>query len=332
MFIEVTAVKGLVFGVQVSARYLSPLQSAVEQCKSIENLGFGSIFFGDHLAYPDRKLQAPNTWVMLGALAKETTRVKLGVGVTDPHRYHPVLLAQLSSTCDVLSNGRFILGLGAGEAMNLDPYGISWNRPIARLKEAILIIRKLWLNDRVSFSGEFYNLKEASLSLKPITRPHPPIWLAAMSKKSIELLASEADGWYPMLHSPDSYSVLSQTIRSLTQANGRKDTIERGLLLYANLADDDATSRREIEPFLQKEVSKQTSEISSFTDATKGIVVTVDSLKDRILFGAPDTAALKLKQYVSAGVQHIVFRPIGPETSRQRTIKLLGEKVLPTFS
>ncbi|MGD0175365.1 MAG: LLM class flavin-dependent oxidoreductase [Candidatus Bathyarchaeia archaeon] len=317
------------FGLQVSCRYLLPVDSVVRECKLIERLGFHSIFFGDHLAYEDTGVSAPNTWVVLGIIARETSRVSLGMGVTDPHRYHPAVLAQMGSTCDVLSNGRFILGLGAGEPMNLDPYGIEATKPISRLKEAIRIIRRLWSEDQVDFTGEFYRFRRATVNPKPV--PPPPIWVAALSSKSIELVASDADGWYPTLCSPDSYGHSSERIRTLLTINKREPhAVERGLLLHANVAEEDSTSRHEVAAFLRKQVSH---EIPSYTAATRGLGhVNSGELSSRMLFGSPRTVLSNLAKFVDAGAQHIVFRPVGPQVSRERTIRLLGEKVIPSYS
>ena len=133
-----------------------------------EKIGFDSYWMPDHLvATGVRRWDALEAWSTLCALAVKTKRIKLASGVSDTHRCHPAVLAQRAATCDVLSNGRAILGIGIGEAMNLVPFGIAYDKPVGRTIEAIKIIRRLWSEDFVDFEGKYYTLKKAFLQPKP---------------------------------------------------------------------------------------------------------------------------------------------------------------------
>ncbi|MEM2970613.1 MAG: LLM class flavin-dependent oxidoreductase, partial [Candidatus Bathyarchaeia archaeon] len=117
-----------------------------------EKIGFDSYWMPDHLvATGVKRWEALEAWSTLCALAVQTKRIKLASGVSDTYRHHPAVLAQMAATCDVLSNGRAILGIGIGEAMNLVPFGILHDKPVERTVEAIQIIRRLFVEDFVDF-------------------------------------------------------------------------------------------------------------------------------------------------------------------------------------
>ena len=120
-----------------------------------EKIGFYSYWIPDHLvATGVRRWDALHAWSTLCALAVQTKRIKLATGVSDTYRHHPATLAQMAATCDVLSEGRAILGIGIGEAMNLVPFGFPYDKPVGRTIEAIQIIRRLFTEDFVDFKGK----------------------------------------------------------------------------------------------------------------------------------------------------------------------------------
>ena len=155
---------------------------------------------------------------MLAALSVKTKNIKLGTAVSDTHRRHPETLAQIVSTVDILSGGSAILGIGPGESMNLDPFGINWDKPISRMKEAITLIKRLWTQESVSYEGKFFRFSNAILDLKPVQKPHPPIWIAANSIASLKVVAELGEGWIPLPNGPENYSkilILSKNMQKV---------------------------------------------------------------------------------------------------------------------
>ncbi|MFH1180278.1 MAG: LLM class flavin-dependent oxidoreductase [Candidatus Bathyarchaeota archaeon] len=99
-----------------------------------EKSGWDSLWCGEHLLHL-AVTEVPEAWTLLTASAMVTNTARLGTCVTDPHRHHPAVLAQRLATIDHFSNGRVILGLGAGNAVNLDTFNIDWERPVSKLEE-----------------------------------------------------------------------------------------------------------------------------------------------------------------------------------------------------
>ena len=117
--------------------------------------GFDSVFTPDHLVgIGIRNWSSYEAFTLLGAISQVTRRVKLGTCVSDVLRRHPAAVAQFAVTLHDFSKGRAILGLGAGEGMNLIPYGIETKRLVSRLEEGLEVIKRLFEEDRVEFSGK----------------------------------------------------------------------------------------------------------------------------------------------------------------------------------
>lgn len=114
-------------------------------------------------------------------IAADTRKIKLGTCVLIPDHRHPALLAREISALDNLSKGRFILGLGAGEGKEM--FGTPTDRPVARMLETIKILKELWKHPKVSYHGNFWEIKDYSLDLKLLQNPHPPIWFGASGRR-----------------------------------------------------------------------------------------------------------------------------------------------------
>ncbi|MFI9503437.1 LLM class flavin-dependent oxidoreductase [Nocardia sp. NPDC052566] len=160
---------------------------------------------------------------LLAHLAAGAGRVQLGVGVTDPHRRHPVLLAQTFMTLAQMTKAPPILGIGSGERENLDPYGFVWNRPVDRLEEALQVLRAaLAGTDSIEFSGKYYQVDRAPMELTVPADRTPQIWIGAHGPRMLELTGRYADGWYPWeTVSPDEYERRLKLVHTAARAADR---------------------------------------------------------------------------------------------------------------
>ncbi|MCU1639914.1 MAG: class flavin-dependent oxidoreductase [Nocardia sp.] len=160
---------------------------------------------------------------LLAHLAAGAGRVQLGVGVTDPHRRHPVLLAQTFLTLAHMTKVPPILGIGSGERENLDPYGFTWNRPVDRLEEALQVLRAaLTATEPIEFSGRYYKIDRAPMDLTAPADRMPQIWIGAHGPRMLELTGRYADGWYPWESmSPDEYQRRLGLVRTSAREAGR---------------------------------------------------------------------------------------------------------------
>jgi F420-dependent oxidoreductase-like protein len=170
--------------------------------READALGFDSVWLDDHLYAVVRPPGEPQmeAWTQHAALARETHRIDLGILVTCNSYRSPALVAKLAATLDVLSNGRFVHGLGAGWYQSeYEGYGYEF-APIgvrlAQLDEALTLQKLLWSEERASFEGRYYRLRDAWCSPKPVRRPHPPILIGGGGERVLlRLVARHADVW-----------------------------------------------------------------------------------------------------------------------------------------
>lgn len=214
------------FGISIPPVFPPRLQ--VRMAQAFEWMGFDSVWLSDHVLFPDF-LPCPEAWSIITAAAMKTRRVVFGTAVSDPHRGHPAVLAQRIATIDRLARGRIILGLGSGESMNLDPFGIPWDRRVRRLQETVAILRGLWDSEEpFSFQGEFFHLENARLCVRPYRGRHLPIYLAALGPLMQRFAGAAADGWIPISLPASHYAEMFAPIRAAAEAAGRDaDGIDR---------------------------------------------------------------------------------------------------------
>ncbi len=194
----------------------------VAQAQEVEALGLDLIGIQDH-PYQYRFL---DTWTLLSFLAAKTTTVRLFPDVINLPLRPPAVLAKSAASLDVLTGGRFELGLGAGAIWEaIAAMGGPTRTPgeaVAALEEAIAVIRHIWSGERgVKFDGDYYTLKGVHTGPVP---PHPiGIWLGAYGPKMLDLLGRTADGWVPSLSfaPPARLRELSAVLDESTQAAGR---------------------------------------------------------------------------------------------------------------
>lgn len=210
----------------------------VTLAQAFEWMGFDSMWFPDHISYPDLT-PAPDPWTIIPAAAMKTKRIVFGTAVTDPHRHHPAVFAQRLATIDQLSKGRVILGLGSGEVMNLDPFGIPWDRRLARTKEWVTVVRGLLDSTApFDFEGEFFRIHHAHLSQRPYKGRHLPIYLAALGPKMQAFAGQVADGWIPTsLPAPFYAEYFAPIGRAAREAGRDPNQIDRCAMMMVGLTD-----------------------------------------------------------------------------------------------
>ena len=247
----------------VPGQIMPPAEAAVKFAKRSEDEGFDAVWWPDHLMgwHPDTMwtpdltpladLQPnPHVYfdpaVMMGVVGAATERIKVGVCVTDLIRRHPAMAAQTALTLDHVTKGRAIIGLGSGEQLNATPYGMPFDKPVARLDEGIDVMRLLMdAEGPVDFEGRFHRLDKAVLGLRPYGATPPEIWTAAHGPRMLRLTGRKADGWLPTKLGPAEYGDALATIRTSADEAGRDaDAITPGMLGYVLMGPDAETVQR----------------------------------------------------------------------------------------
>jgi phthiodiolone/phenolphthiodiolone dimycocerosates ketoreductase len=340
-----------------------PWSTILDVAVTAEKVGFDSYWMPDHLiATGVRRWDALEAWSTLTALAVNTKRIKLATGVSDTYRCHPASLAQKVTTLDAISGGRAILGIGIGEAMNLVPYGIPYDKPIARTEEALEIIRKLWSEDFFDYEGNYYKLRKAFIQPKPSVpvsetkfRSTVPIFVAASSPRTMEMVAEYGDGWLPANLPTDEYGEDLAKIRAMAKKFGRNpDLIEPAHFTYVAIGKDRDAARKAVLPQAKMLLLSRPKIIEKlgftpptydyemtfklvFPEHAKTWMETAQKLPDEIvdkspyIIGTPDDAIGKIDEYAKAGCRHFVINFQVSASELKETSKLFAEKVMPHF-
>jgi probable F420-dependent oxidoreductase len=162
-----------------------------EKARKVENLGYSTLTVPDHLA----DLLAPIPAVL--SAAEATTRLRVGTNVLNNDFRHPVLVAREAATVDLLTDGRLQLGLGAGHMQSeYDQAGLRFEAGgtrVARLAEAVAIVKGLLKGEPVTVAGRYYRVTEHTLHPLPVQQPHPPLLIGGNGRRLLTLAAKEAD-------------------------------------------------------------------------------------------------------------------------------------------
>jgi F420-dependent oxidoreductase-like protein len=188
------------FGVQFQAQRTT-WPDYVAAVRGAEELGFDTVWNFDHMlpfAGADDGA-AFETWTTLAGMAAATSRIRLGVLVNGVLYRDPATLAKSAVQVDLISNGRLEFSLGAAWAeREFTTYGLPFppvQERMARLDEALTIVKALWTQPRTTFTGRYYTLRNAPCEPKPVQRPHPPIVVGGNGRTTLRIAAKHADEW-----------------------------------------------------------------------------------------------------------------------------------------
>ncbi len=205
------------------------LAQVYDEFAMAEDLGFDHAWLVDHLVDTDGPPSTPmlESWTLLAALAARTSRIRLGILVSSNTFRHPAVLLKAAVNVDHISNGRLVLGLGAGwHADEHRRYGIPLPEPaerVDRFAEAVELISLLMAHERTTYAGRYYQLDDAPLEPRPIQAPGIPILIAAHRPRMLRLAAAYADQWDTFAAIPDTatdgvQTELAERIRYLDDA------------------------------------------------------------------------------------------------------------------
>ncbi|MDH5783484.1 MAG: LLM class flavin-dependent oxidoreductase [Candidatus Bathyarchaeota archaeon] len=284
--------------------------------KEAELLGYDSVWVSDHFISPSGSVYTLEPWTVLSALALVTNKIRLGTYVLCNQYRHPSLLAKMTVTLDHISKGRLDLGIGAGWIKaEHETFGFEWKRfnvRLQRLKETLEIIRKLWTENNVSYSGQFFQLKNANLQPKPFQKPHPPVWVGGNSRAIMHIIAELGDGWIPALPTPTQLQEGVSLIEELMKDFGRKNT-----RLQVAFGGSGCTV-----------IAKDSSKVEKLAEPlVKSMAKPIEDLP--CIVGTPEQCIRRIKELQKSGAKKIVAGFMDPPSLEG--MRLFAESVIPHF-
>jgi F420-dependent oxidoreductase-like protein len=310
-------------------------ETVKERAQYAEEHDFEGFFVMDHL------LQIPyvgaidepmlESWTTISALTQVTSKIKLATLVTGNIYRNPALLAKMASNVDLMSNGRLILGIGAGwfetEAEAYDiPYFTVPERG-KRLEESVQIIKGMWANPKgFTFKGKYHKVNNAICIPEPIQKPHPPIMIGGGGEKqTLRIVAKYADACN-LFGGPKGIKAKLDVLKKHCSAVGRNyDEILKTALTTVVI-----TEKKE--------------DLASVLSGVQDPSVSDEQLDEIILYGTPEEVAVKIEDRMQAGIQYLIVNFKGglskPSSklrldtvtnSEKNSLKLFAEKVVPEF-
>ncbi|MBI2862148.1 MAG: LLM class flavin-dependent oxidoreductase [Chloroflexi bacterium] len=168
-------------------------REVMDQVQLAEELGYDSIWLSEHHFAEDG--YCPSLMPMAAAVAAVTKRVRIGTSVLLLPLHHPIRIAEDGAVVDILSNGRFVLGVGLGyRPKEYAGFGLRMTQRPSRMEESIEVIRRAWTMDQFSFSGKHFQIGDVSVIPKPVQRPHPPILIGGTKQEAIRRAARLGSG------------------------------------------------------------------------------------------------------------------------------------------
>ena len=212
--------------------------------RAIEDLGYDSVWVGEHLLYrwPDLPARGPwEAWTMLAAIAAATSRVEFGPLVACTNFHNPALLAKQASTIDEISGGRLILGLGAGwNDTEFRAFGFPFDHRIDRFEEAFTIIRTLLRDGAIDFDGQFYQARDCELLPRGPRPQGPPLMIGSIGPRMLRITMPHADSWNVWFadtgNTPDGVPPLRELVDAACREVGRDPAaVERTVAVQVRL-------------------------------------------------------------------------------------------------
>ena len=321
-------------GYKASAEQFGP-RELLDFAVAAEASGFDSVFVSDHFQpWRHSDGHAPFALAWLAAVGERTHKIALGTSVNTPtFRYHPAIVAQAFGTLGCLFPGRMILGVGTGEHLNEGALGIHWpeyRERFARLREAVLLIRTLWSDQSVTFDGDYYHTRNATIYDRPAEPV--PIYVGAGGPQVAKYAGRAGDGLI------------------CTSGKGMELYSEQLLPSFSDGAQESGRDGAELDRMIEMKVSFDTDHARAMEDTRiwaslalpaelkagiddpremERLAKTVEDVAHRrwLVSSDPDEHIEQLRPYLDLGFSHLVFH--SPGNGQARFIELYGTQILP---
>jgi G6PDH family F420-dependent oxidoreductase len=314
-------------GYFLAAEEFTPAQ-LLEQARAAERAGFHGLWISDHYhPWNSEQGQSAFVWTVLGALAEATSDLRVATAVTCPTvRIHPAVIAQAAATTAAMFEGRFLFGVGSGEALNEHILGDPWppaDIRLGMLEEAIELIRALWTGDTVTRVGRHYRVEQAKLWTRP--EEPPPILVSGFGPKAVDLAARIGDGYCTT--GPD------EELISRFRSNGGGDKLVQAGMKVC-YGPDEAEAVKTVTRIwpnesLPGELAQVLPTPPHFEQACS--LVTEEMIAESVPCGPDlDRHAEAIEEYADAGVDELYVQQIGG--GHDRFFEAYARDILPRFS
>jgi probable F420-dependent oxidoreductase len=319
-----------------SAADLSRLvDEMVVEAQQAEKYGFDSFFVTEHHQEPSGYLPSPLP--LLAALAARTSTIRLGTGIAVLPLYHPVRMAEDCAVIDIISKGRLILGVGMGyQDVDFAAYGLRVSERVSLFEEGVEIIKRAWTEEKLYFVGKRYTLTNISVTPKPVQKPRPPLWVAAVGDEAMKRAGRVGDALLAdSFQLPARLKPRVDLYRQTAASRGNRAQVVLFREGFVARTRDEAV--REYEAALLSTHRYYWRHGSYYQDIKKEEDLDLKRIGlDRLILGSPKDCGERVRAWnVEIGADYFLIRfkhPAGPPHAKvMEALKLFGEQVIPEF-
>ncbi|MBI2205220.1 MAG: LLM class flavin-dependent oxidoreductase [Candidatus Rokubacteria bacterium] len=299
----------------------------VEQVRLARDLGFDSVWVTHHYLI---EFQTFQPIPLLARFAAEAGDMELGTAIYVLPLQHPVEVAENFATLDALTGGRLIFGVAQGyRDVEFQSLGVPRKERAPRFEEGLELITRLWTGDEVTFAGQFYQVDRVRISMPPVRKPRPPIWIGATEDAAIVRAARLGDAWMvgPRVTLPalrKQLGVYREALRREGRSVEREYPMFREVVLAPTTAEAQAAATRNLRTKYEAYARWRYSDLT-FDDL----------VRDAFIVGDAETCVRTLTRYRDdAGMTHLLARVQTPGVSQAdalRGIRALGERGIPAL-
>jgi probable F420-dependent oxidoreductase len=282
--------------------------SVLEFIDDCERWDIDSVWVSDRIVAPRPTL---DPIVFMAYMASRMQNMKFGTSALVLPTRHPVVLAKQLATLDFLCKGRLLLvvGLGGDDSKDFEAAGVRKEERGKRADEAIVLMKKLWTEEQVSFEGQFYSVHDLNLLPRPYQKGGPPVWIGGRSKAAFRRAGRLADGWLVSSVTPSEVAAGIEAIRNHAAEVGREVPEDHyGVLVPYIFAKDSEEALRIAGPSIRRRQDIAPSDYSAL--------------------GTPDVVRKTIQAYIDAGATKFVMRPAGPKESLHAQVETLAKEVI----
>lgn len=307
----------------------------IAEAQQAERSGFDSFLVTEHHQEPAGYLPSP--FPLVAAIAARTSTLRVGTGIAILPLYHPIRVAEDGAVLDIISKGRFILGVGMGyQPGDFAAFGLQVKDRVSLFEEGIEIVRRAWTEEKVNFVGKRFTLVNASVTPKPVQRPHPPIWVGGVGDEAMK----RAGRWGDALLA-DSFQLPARLkprvdlYRATAESRGRRHQVV--LFREGFVARSREEAIREYEPGLLSTHRYYWRHGSYYQDIKREEDLDLKRISlDRLILGSSQDCIERIRMWnQEIGADYFVIRfrhPAGPSHDNVlKALKLFGEEVIPRF-
>ena len=294
----------------------------LDQVRAARDSGLHSVWLGQHYLMGEVPYFAYTP--LIARLIPEAGDMVIGPCIQLLSLYNPVTVAEEAATLDVLSGGRYVLGVGLGYRQEeCDAFNIGWKERAARMTEGIEVIRRLWTEETVDHDGRFYKVDGQGTSLKPVQKPGPPVWIAAVAEPAIKRAARIGDAWVILV--TVSFEELKDQIPmylEAVKAAGKPAPAEIPITRDIHIADKHANAWDECREGLARKYSIYNS---LGLNSSEGASASLEEFaKDRFFIGDKESVKDQILRYnEELGINHFIMRVQWPGHDHGTTMKCL---------